>query len=87
MEPYWRHHVYCLSKETVTEETVFDATYADDLALLANTAYQAESLLHSLEQAAEGICLLVTPNKTESMYFKQERAIASKISLQFYIPE
>ena len=31
---------------------IMDADYADDIALLANTPTQAESLLRSLEQAA-----------------------------------
>ena len=41
-----------------------DADYADDLVLLVNTSVQAESLLHSLEQAG-GIGLYVKANKTE----------------------
>ena len=36
-------------------ETITDADYTDDLVLLANIAAQAESILHNLEQAAEGI--------------------------------
>ena len=35
-----------------------DADYADDIALLANTPNQAETLLHSLERAAAGIGIL-----------------------------
>ena len=38
-------------------KTITDADYGDDLALLANTPNQAETLLHSLERAAAGICL------------------------------
>ena len=38
-------------------EIINDADYAHSLALLANTPTQAESLLHSLEQAAWGITL------------------------------
>ena len=33
-------------------KTITDADYADDIAILANTANQAEILLHSLERAA-----------------------------------
>ena len=44
-----------------------DTDYADDIALMANTPNQAESLLHSLEQAAAGIGLYVNANKTEYM--------------------
>ena len=36
-------------------KTITDADYADDIAILANTPNQAETLLHSLEQAAAGI--------------------------------
>ena len=35
-------------------QTVTDADYADDIVFLANTPAQAETLLHSLEQAAAG---------------------------------
>ena len=40
-----------------------DTAYADDQALFANTPVQAESLLHSLEEAAMGISLLGKKNK------------------------
>ena len=43
----------------------------DDLALLANTPNQAETLLHSLERAAAGIGLHVNANKTECVTTKQ----------------
>ena len=36
-------------------QTIMDADYADDIALLANTPVQAETLLHSLKSAADGI--------------------------------
>ena len=49
--------------------------YADDIALLANTPTQAESLLHSLEQAAGGIGLQMNVDKTEYMSFNQEGCI------------
>ena len=38
-------------------KTITDTNYANDIALLANTPNQAETLLHSLEQAAAGIGL------------------------------
>ena len=38
-------------------QTITDAEYANDIALLANPPAQAETLLHSLERAAAGICL------------------------------
>ena len=57
-------------------ETTTDTDYADDLALLANTSAQAESLLHSLDQTAGIISLHVNANKTEYMCFKWEGAIS-----------
>ena len=35
-------------------QTITDADYTDDIALLANTPSQADSLLHSLAQAVDG---------------------------------
>ena len=45
--------------------TITDADYADDIAILANTPDQAETLLHSLERAAASIGLHVNAHKTE----------------------
>ena len=45
-------------------ETITDACYAHNLTLLTNTLAQAESLLHSLEQAEGNIGLYVNVNKT-----------------------
>ena len=58
-------------------KTITDADYADDLALLANTPYQAETLLHSLEWAAAGIGLHVNAHKTEYMCYNQTGNIAT----------
>ena len=44
--------------------TITDADYADDIAILANTPDQAETLLHSLERAAASIGLYVNAHKT-----------------------
>ena len=41
-----------------------------DIALLAKTPTQVESLLHNLEQAPEDIGLYVKANKTEYICFK-----------------
>ena len=60
-------------------ENLLHANYADDLALLTNISAQAESLLHSLEQAAGGIGLFVKANKTEFMCFKQKKTITTLI--------
>ena len=51
--------------------TITDADYADDIAILANTPDQAETLLHSLERAAASIGLYVNAHKTEYMCYNQ----------------
>ena len=56
---------------------ITDADYADDIALLANTPAQAETLLHSLERAASGIGLHVNAHKTEYMCFNQRGDIST----------
>ena len=53
-------------------QTIADADYVDDIALLANTPTQAEILLHSLERAAVGISLNVNAHKTEYIFFNQK---------------
>ena len=58
-------------------KTITDADYADDIALLANTPNQAETLLNSLERAAAGIGLHVNAHKTESRGFNQKGDISS----------
>ena len=54
-----------------TAKTITDADYADDIAILANTPNQAETLLHNLERAAAGIGLHVNAHKTEYMCYNQ----------------
>ena len=46
-------------------QTITDTDYADDIALLANTPAQAETLLHSLDRAAVVIGLHVNALSTE----------------------
>ena len=50
-------------------QTITDTNYADDIALLANTPAQNETLLHSLERTAAVIGLHVNADKTEYMGF------------------
>ena len=57
--------------------TITDTDYVDDIALLANSRAQAESLLHSLERAAAGIGLHVNAHKTEYMCFNQRGDIST----------
>ena len=45
-------------------KTITDADYTDDIAILANTPNQVETLLHSLERAAAGIGIHVNAHKT-----------------------
>ena len=53
------------------------ADYANDIALLANTPNQAETLLHSLERATAGIGLHVNTHKTEYMCYNQTGDIST----------
>ena len=48
-------------------KTITDTDYADDIAILENTPNKAETLLHSLEQAATSIDLHVNAHKTDYM--------------------
>ena len=58
-------------------KTITDADYADDIALLAKTHNQAETLLHSWERATAGIGLHVNAHKTEYMCFNQAGDIST----------
>ena len=58
-------------------ETITDANCADDIALLANTLTQAESLLHNLEHAVGSINLHVNAYKLECMCFYQKEDIST----------
>ena len=57
--------------------SITDADYTDDIVLLANAPTEAESLLHSLERAAAGICLHINAHKTEYMCFNQTHDIST----------
>ena len=57
--------------------TITDTDYADDIAILANTPDQAETLLHSLERAAASIGLHVNAHKTEYMCYNQTGDIST----------
>ena len=59
-------------------KTITDADYADDIALLANTPNQAETLLYSLERAAAGIGLHVNAHKIEYMCYNQTGDISTR---------
>ena len=57
--------------------TITNADNTDDIALLANTPAQAETLLHSLERAAADIGLHDNADKTEYMCFNQRGDIST----------
>ena len=59
-------------------KTITDADYVDDIAILANTPNQAETLLRSLERAAAGIGLHVNADRTEYMCFNQTGDISTQ---------
>ena len=56
--------------------TITDADYTNDIALLAITSAQAETLLHSLKRAAAGIGLHVNAHDTEYMCFNERGDIS-----------
>ena len=58
-------------------ETIADANYADDIALLENAAAQAETLPQSLEWAVAGIALHVNAHKTEYMCLNERVDIST----------
>ena len=60
-----------------TAKTITDANYADGIAILANAPAQAETLLHSLERGAAGICLHVNAHKTEYTCYNQTGDIST----------
>ena len=58
-------------------QTITDADYTDEIALLANAPTQAETLLHSVERAAAGIGLYVNAHKKEYICFNQTGNISA----------
>ena len=71
------YHYYSQVFVRTPQKTITDADYADDIAILANTPNQAETLLHCLERAAAGIGLHVNAHKTEYMCFNQTSDIST----------
>ena len=75
-----RENCFELTKKKIRRypaKTITGADNADDIAILANTPNQAETLLHSLERAAAGIGLHVNAHKTEYMCFNQTGNIST----------
>ena len=63
---------FTIKKAKSRQYPIIESNHTDYLALLANTPAPAESLLHSLDQAAGGISLFMNPNKIEFVCFKQK---------------
>ena len=57
--------------------TITDAYKADDIAILANTPNQAETLMQNLERAVAGIGPYVNAHKTEYMCYNQTGDIST----------
>ena len=75
-----KDNVFKLAKERIRiypAQTIMDADYADDIALLANTPVQAETLHWRLERAEGGISLHVNAYKTEYMCFNERGDIST----------
>ena len=58
-------------------KTITDADYANDIAILANTPNQAETLLHSLERAAAGFGLHVNAHIMKYMCYNHTGDIST----------
>ena len=75
-----KENVFKLAKERSRKypaQIITDADYADDIALLANSPAQDESLQHSLERAAGGIGIHVNTDKREYMSFNHRGSIST----------
>ena len=73
MASNWRRE----ESEDTPQQQLPTPTTADDIAILANTPDQAETLLHSLERAAASIGLHVNAHKTEYMCYNQTGDIST----------
>ena len=72
-----RENGFVLTKKRSRRYPTKKITDADDIALLANTPNQAETLMHSLEWATAGIGFHVNVHKTEFMCFNQKGDIST----------
>ena len=80
-----KDHGFKLAKERSRRyptQTITDVDNVDDIALLASTVAQAETLLLSLERACAGIGFHVNTDKTECICFNQ-RGDISKLNGSF----
>ena len=58
-------------------QTIMDVDYTDDIAFLANTPAQTETLLHGQERVAAGMGLHVDADQTEYMCINQRDGIST----------
>ena len=58
-------------------QTITDADYADNIAILGNTSAKAKMPLHSLERKVGGIGLHVNAHKTEYICFNQRDNVST----------
>ena len=77
MEKTFIHLLCAKTRSRYPAKTITDADYADDIAILANTPNQAETLLHRLERAAAGIGVYVNAHKMEYMCYNQTGDIST----------
>ena len=66
-----KHLGLTLTKARSRRHPITDTDYADDLALIADTIADAQTLLHGLETASGDIGLYVNAKKTEYMSYNQ----------------
>ena len=59
------------------KQTITDADYTNDIALLANAPAQAETMLHIQKGAVAGICPHINAHKTEYICFNQTGNIST----------
>ena len=72
-----RENGFELTKKRSRRYPAKTITDADDIAILANTPKQAETLLHSLKRATAGIGLHINVHKTEYMCYNETGDISS----------
>ena len=78
-----------ISTLNIPQKTIAGTDNADNIARLANTPTQPESVLYKLEYAAGGICFRVNGDKVACMCFILEGTISTlnEISGHTHIPE
>ena len=74
---YIHTHTHTHTRVCLSHIYIYIYIYIYDIAILANTPDQAETLLHSLERAAASIGLHVNAHKTEYMCYNQTGDIST----------